>query len=262
MRPSLLAFRIDDVEPAPTAAVYVARGIDLDAVGHAGLRCRPDRRRRDRFGAAACRSAPDRRRGYAAAPSGGRRAPSRRARMRYRWAQEIIDQERERGAVGRKAVDAGNGHVGLARRLGRGPRIGEVDRAVRFHHDVVRPVEGLALEARRQHRDAAVKLLAHDPPRPRLAGHQAALRVTGHAVRPVTFFDRRDRLPGRILPAPLVGAAKQQITALLPPQRSFEIGGAASLVAMSTIGSEISMIASSAGSSRSIFFPACAAASR
>ncbi len=68
----------------------------------------------------------------------------------------------------------------------------------------------------------------HDPARRRLAGYQPALHVAGDPVGSVgIFFEHRQRLPGRIFPTLVVGAAKQQIAALLPPQRPLDIGDAA-----------------------------------
>src|SRR3954465_977279 len=48
-------------------------------------------------------------------------------------------------------------------------------------------------------------------------------------VRPVGILDRRDRLARGVFPPPLVGAAKQEVAALLPPQWPLHIGGAAEI---------------------------------
>ncbi len=61
-------------------------------------------------------------------------------------------------------------------------RIAEPNAAVRFHHDIVRRVESLALEMRRQRDDASVMVGAGDPPAPVLARDQPAFAIDGVPV--------------------------------------------------------------------------------
>ena len=231
MRPSFLPFGADDVEPARTAAIDVSRGVDLHAVGAARLGSGEiDQHAVGRAGERAVRQHVE-----------GADVPARRVvdvenrlvgREGYTVRiEEIIDEQRERSAIRRDAVDARVAEVPLAGRHPRrraGPGIGEIDRAVGLHHDIVREIERAALEGARHHRDAAVVLLANDTPGRRLAGDQAPVRIAGEAVRGVgLLLEDRDRLARRIFPPLEIGAAEQEITPLLPPQRPLHIGGAA-----------------------------------
>src|ERR1700678_3291620 len=61
--------------------------------------------------------------------------------------------------------------------------VGEPDRIVRLHHEVVRRVEALAVPFVREHGDRTVDLGARDAARQMLAGDQPALVVDAVAVR-------------------------------------------------------------------------------
>ena len=61
-------------------------------------------------------------------------------------------------------------------------RIGEPDRAIRMHCEIIRRIERFALKVIRQNRDRAVMLGARDPARIVLAGHEPSLSVAGIAV--------------------------------------------------------------------------------
>src|SRR5262249_46064530 len=90
-----------------------------------------------------------------------------------------------------------------------GPRIGEIDRAIGFHHDIVGKIEREALEARRQHGDGAVVLLAHDAAGRRFPGHPPALHVPPEAVGGTgILLEERYSLPWRIFPPLEVRAAE------------------------------------------------------
>src|SRR5262249_47479968 len=108
--------------------------------------------------------------------------------------------------------------------------VSEVDRAVGLHYDIVWSVERLALEAACQHGGAAVWFLPGDPARQCLARDQPALRIACDPVRPVgVLLEDRNRLAGGIFPSPLVSAPKQQVAALLPPQRALDICGSSKI---------------------------------
>src|SRR5688572_21996620 len=112
----------------------------------------------------------------------------------------LVDRERE--AVGlREAVGNGGDAAGarvdaidatlaeLARRLepfvvriDAVGRIGEPDRVVGLHDDVVRAVEALTLEALGQYGDGAVVLGAHDAPQAVLTRDEPALAIDSVAV--------------------------------------------------------------------------------
>src|SRR5207249_4513305 len=94
-------------------------------------------------------------------------------------------QEAQRPEIRRDPVDTREGQIPLLGRGGAGPWVGEVDGAVRFHHDVVGPIEPPTLKAVGDDGDAAVELLASNPPAIMLAGDETALKVAGQAVRPV-----------------------------------------------------------------------------
>jgi hypothetical protein len=102
------------------------------------------------------------------------------------------------------------------------PWIGEVDRAVRFHHHVVRPVEAPALEARRYHCGGTVGLFTYHPPSGALASDKASLEVASEPVCSVSRFLEFDRpLTGCVFHASIaIDVAEQKVAALLPPQRT------------------------------------------
>ena len=98
-------------------------------------------------------------------------------------------------------------------------RIGEPDRAVRLHHDVVRRVQLLALIAVGQHGDRAVILGADHAPAAMLAGDQAALTVARVAVgvvgglaedadRAGLFFPLQDAVVGNVAPQHVAAVAE------------------------------------------------------
>ena len=70
----------------------------------------------------------------------------------------------------------------MLRRVGIGPRIGEIDTAIRFDDDVVGPVELPSLEAVRDHGQAAVEFEPGHPPTVMFAGEQPPLQVAGQPV--------------------------------------------------------------------------------
>src|SRR4029453_17653937 len=61
-------------------------------------------------------------------------------------------------------------------------RIGEPDRAVGLHNDVVRRVQPLAVEGVHQHRDRSVIFGAGDTGPAMLAGNEPSLTVAGVAI--------------------------------------------------------------------------------
>ena len=79
-------------------------------------------------------------------------------------------------------VDAGKGQIPLLRRVGAGPRVGEVDAAVGLDDDVVGPVELAALKAVGDDGEAAVELQPGDAAAVVLAGDEPALQVAGQTV--------------------------------------------------------------------------------
>src|SRR5206468_4145629 len=96
-------------------------------------------------------------------------------------------------------------------------RIGEPDRAVGFHHDVIRRVEALALVAVREDRDASVVFRADHPSAAVLAGDQATLPVAGVAVGEVRIRTEHRDLQRLLVEAqdPVVGEIAEQETALI-----------------------------------------------
>src|SRR6185503_981009 len=157
----LLARLVHDVETAAAAGVDVALDVDLHPVGHAG------------FGAAEI--------GKDAACLLGERAVRQQvvganmaaprvidvedALVRREGepvrADHVVDHKRHRAEIGRHAINARDGDVPLIRRE-RTARIGEVDRAVGLHDDVVRTEQALAAETVGDDGDAAVRLVARD----------------------------------------------------------------------------------------------------
>jgi hypothetical protein len=69
------------------------------------------------------------------------------------------EQQRQGAEIGAESVDAGVGEVPLLASERTAPWVGEVDRTVGSHDDVVRPVEAAPLKAVGDHRDGAVHLL-------------------------------------------------------------------------------------------------------
>src|SRR5262249_34504195 len=63
---------------------------------------------------------------------------------------EIVDEQRERAEIWGEPVDAGKGQVPLLLRRLQGPGIGDIDRAVGFHHHIVWAVEPPPLNAVRR----------------------------------------------------------------------------------------------------------------
>ena len=110
-------------------------------------------------------------------------------------------------------------------------RIGEPDRAVGGHDDVVRRIQAPALVAVHQDRDAAVRLGAGDPARVVLAGEQAPLPVARVAVGMVAVRTKHADMPVILEPAhdPVVrDVAPQQVAAIGEihrPLRPAEPGG-------------------------------------
>ena len=86
-------------------------------------------------------------------------------------------------------------------------RIGEPDRAIRLHDEIIRGIQAFALEPVRQHGDRAVVLGAGDAARQVLAGDEAALSVHGVAVRIIRGqAEHRNRTVGFVEPHhPVVG---------------------------------------------------------
>src|SRR5215813_11097517 len=77
---------------------------------------------------------------------------------------EIVDEERERAEIRGEPVNAGKGQVPLLLRRLQSPGIGEIDRAVGFHHHIVWAVEPPPLKAVRQNRETAVELAPRHAP--------------------------------------------------------------------------------------------------
>ena len=97
--------------------------------------------------------------------------------------EQMVDQEVDGAEIGRhpdtRRCKSRSHCCGSRRNV---PGIGEIDRAVGLHHHVVGLVEAVALEAVRDHGDAAVGFLARDPPGQAFAGDQPALGIAGEAV--------------------------------------------------------------------------------
>ena len=121
-------------------------------------------------------------------------------------------------------VDLGLGLVALVIAEQAEHRIGEPDRAVGFHHDIVRRVQPLAVEGIHQHRDRAVIFGADDAAAAMLAGDQPALAVAGIAVGEVRRLAEDADRAGLLFPLDdaLVGnVAAQQIAPVAEPHRPF-----------------------------------------
>ena len=132
---------------------------------------------------------------------------------------EIPDQQGDGPQVRRDPVNTGvvQLHPGSGR-----SGVGEIDAAVGLNHDVVGPVQALALVAVGDHGDATVGLAA-DHAGSAVASDQPALHVPGQAVGVVgRLFVHGHRPIGGPLHAPVVAdVAEQQVAPLLPPQGSF-----------------------------------------
>ena len=121
-------------------------------------------------------------------------------------------------------VDLGLGLVAFVIAEQAEDRIGEPDRAVGFHHDVVRRVQPLAVEGVHQHRDRAVIFGADHAASAMLAGDQPALAVAGIAVGEVRRLAEDADRAGFLFPFDdaLVGnVAAQQIAPVAEPHRAF-----------------------------------------
>src|SRR5262245_25921307 len=214
--------RVEDVDPARAAAIQVARRVDLHAVG--------------RTGALATGLGPDAAPGESAARGEVEHAdvlalgvvdeqppPVERKAQPVRL-PEVLREQRRRACVRADAVqpakielriplDAVVLHAPVA-------RIGEVDRAVRGAHDVVRAVQLPALVVRGDRRDAPVALGARDLARGVLAREEPAFSVPREAVRHVAgLAERADAVlrrpaaqvvPGHVAPEQVAFAAVPQ----------------------------------------------------
>src|SRR5262249_47258457 len=101
--------------------------------------------------------------------------------------------------------------------------IGEPDRVVGFHHDIVRRVEPLLLEPVDQHRDRSVVFRARNPSPGVLAGEEPALPIARKTVGLVRQFAKDADLPGLLIPtgdAIERGIGPQEIAAIAEPDRS------------------------------------------
>jgi hypothetical protein len=119
-------------------------------------------------------------------PSAGnrpRRASPLVRGLRGRFGKQLVadfaDEQGHRAEVRRNAVYAGETQVPLLGRGEAGPWVGEVDAAVGFDYDVIRPVQLPSLETVRDHGETAVEFLPRDPTGIMLAGEQTALKITG-----------------------------------------------------------------------------------
>ncbi len=102
-------------------------------------------------------------------------------------------------------------------------RVGEPDRAVRLHHQVVGRVQPLALETVGQHGDRAVILGTGDPATTMFGSDQAALAVARVAVGVAGRLAEAVHQPGMLAPAhdAVVGdVAAQEIAAVAEPHRT------------------------------------------
>ena len=140
-------------------------------------------------------------------------------------------QEPHGAEIGRDAIDARHAHFpGIAR--GAALRIGEIDRAVGFHDDIVRPAELFALICSGDDGDAAVRLETRDALRIGLAGDEPALHVARQPVRAVgVLAEHGNALPRRVFDPPcIVDVAEEKIAAVvLPPHRPFGLAAVATI---------------------------------
>src|SRR4030081_2399306 len=96
--------------------------------------------------------------------------------------------------------------------------VGEPDRVVSGHHDVVRRIELLAVEAVEDGRDSAVVLGARDTPGVMLAAEQPPLPVPGIAVRIVRRLAEHTHVTVFLVPAhhSIVGNVAPDQAAIVP----------------------------------------------
>src|SRR6516165_968184 len=136
---------------------------------------------------------------------------------------EIIDQQGQLAEVRGHPVDPGKCQIPLLRRGWMGPRIGEVDAAVRFDDDIVGAIELATLKAVGDDGDAAVELLAGDAARIVLAGDEPSLQVAGQAIGAIGRLQQQRHAFARLVfHAPVVvDIAEHQMAAFAPPQRPF-----------------------------------------
>ncbi len=134
----------------------------------------------------------------------------------------------DRGFAGRAVdpvdigVDLGFGLVALVIAEQAEHRIGEPDRAVGFHHDVVRGIQPLAVEGVHQDRDRSVIFGPDDAPPAMLAGDQPSLPVAGIAVGEVRGSAKNADAARFLFPlddALVRNVAAQQIAAVGEPHR-------------------------------------------
>ena len=114
------------------------------------------------------------------------------------------------------------GHVAFVIAADAEGRIGEPDRTVGLHDDVVGRIEPPALPGVHQHGDRAVMFGAGDAPGQMFAGHEPALPVARIAVGMIGGFAPRRREAGRLVPAHdaiVGGVAPQQIAPVADPHR-------------------------------------------
>jgi len=218
----LLALGIHDVDATGAAAIDIAGGVDLHPIGHARF-CSPqvDEYAVGLFGELAVGKQIE----------GANVTPARVVDVEHRLVgregeairgQEGIGDERRRAEIRRNAIDARARHFPWdAARSARG--VGEIDGAVGFDDDVIRPAEAFALEIVCDDRDRAVGIDAHDALRVSLAGDKPPLKIAGQTVCVLrTLLEERDALPRRVLHAAVVAdVAEKEIAALLPPYRAF-----------------------------------------
>ena len=143
-----------------------------------------------------------------------------------------VDHELRRAPAGRHAVDALKAELTRALDAVHGhaavPRIREIDRAVRAHADIVRAVELLALEVRREDFAAAI-VLANEARGRVLADDQAETGVVGHAVALVGRLHHLAHAAALVVAAAHVGGhvGEQQKLIARMPDRAFGEGESA-----------------------------------
>jgi hypothetical protein len=156
-------------------------------------------------------------------------------------------------------VDLGLRHVSFVIAEQTEDRVGEPDRTVGFHDDIVRRVQPLAFEQVHQHRDGAVIFGSNDTASAMLAGNQASLAVAGVAIREVRRLAVDTHRAGFLFPLDdaLVGnVAAQEVTPVADPHRP--LGPAQSRLSRSTADS-LSQYFSKRGSSAWIRIGYCVA---
>ena len=143
-----------------------------------------------------------------------------------------VDEKLRRAAAGRHAVDALEAE--LARTLdavdrhAAVPGVGEIDRAVGAHADIVRRIELLPVEMRREHLAPPVRPLAHQARCRVLADDQVQVGVIGHAVVLVRRPPHLAHAAARVPAPPHVGrhVGEQEIMIDRMPDRPFGEGEA------------------------------------